>query len=275
MTRSAFAAVILLTTIRAFAQTDVYERGLAFASKGDNAQCIATLTPFTEKASRLQVPAMAVVANCLDNSGQAEKAIKMYRRALTIAPGYAAVSYDLAVALTRQKKYDEARALLEELTEKNPSHASAQFLLARIFKEQKQTVPAMFAYLHFLALEPGSVRSPQAIVNLLELLNYAVDPKAPGKGTDFEKLEQRIESVIVRYVESSQGKRDYTARGQRPFFAAMMREHLIAPFVCTSLATATIKGSREWTEAHVGELDRYVKWIEPQLAHKPKPGASP
>jgi len=280
-----------------------YELGLAYAKKGDNASCIATLQPVADKEGSEQLIAMTNLASCLDSAGQPDKAIAMYQRALKLEPDDSSVLFNLAVTLAGQNKFNEARELLKRDTEKHPSHASGQLLLGYIFKAQRYNVPALFAYLHFLALEPASKRSPQAIAAVWQLLNFGVEKKdekntnitfdvsAPKDEGDYgsvalmmamssalregeknKKLTQmeKVQSQIATLISVFAGKEDnhhtdYTARVQRPFFTEMQEKKLIEPFVWHAFAVAKVDGSREWQEKHPADLERWVEWITPQL----------
>src|SRR5256885_7820897 len=110
------------------------------------------LEPLADTAKD-RVNALGMLGNCLDELGQRDKAIDAYRRGLKLAPTDAQLTFNLAVTVARQRKLDEARELLETDTRANPWHASGHLLLGKIFEAQDFRVPAVFSYLHFLAIE--------------------------------------------------------------------------------------------------------------------------
>src|SRR4051812_32149954 len=101
-----------------------YELGLAYAAKGDSANCRATLEPLAETKSGIRAQALGMLGSCLDQMGESDKAIAVYRRGLKDAPDDSGLLFNLAVTLVRHGKGDEGRELLKHDIEKNPMHAS-------------------------------------------------------------------------------------------------------------------------------------------------------
>src|SRR5258708_31106169 len=90
----------------------IYELGLAYAAKGDNANCRATLEPIAEAKGPNQTKVLGMLGNCLDQLGESEKAIAAYRHSLAIAPDDSGSLFNLAITLVQQGKADEGRELL-------------------------------------------------------------------------------------------------------------------------------------------------------------------
>src|SRR5258706_2743561 len=122
-----------------------YELGLAYAAKGDNANCRATLEPLATTKSGNHALILGMLGNCLDHLGKSEKAIAAYRRGLEEAPDDSGLLFNLAVTLVQHGKADEGRELLKHDIEKNPMHASAHLVLGQVFEAQGFHVPATFA----------------------------------------------------------------------------------------------------------------------------------
>ena len=119
-----------------------YELGLAYSQKGEGALCRDTIEPLSSIANPLQVGAITTLATCLDQLGDSEKAIAAYRRGLALAPDDEQLNYNLAVTLATSGKLAEARKIAEHGVAKNPWHASAHLLLAKVFDAEKYSVPA-------------------------------------------------------------------------------------------------------------------------------------
>lgn len=281
--------------------TAVYELGLAYAAKGDNMNCRATLEPLADKATANHPRVLSVLGSCLDQLGESKMAIAMYRRGLKEAPDEAGLLFNLAVTLIQHGQTDEGRELLKHDVEKNPAHASAHLALGQVFETQGFYIPAMMSYLHFLAVEPASDRALAAARHLSKLLdrgfaetnqgaNITIDPnerKEEGdygamqmmisiahaasaidkkKQTKMEKASGQLSDFIAMFVESGgEGHDDFTSRVQTPFFASMNKANLVGVFSGVALSLLELPGTEEWSRAHDKEFHAYLEWIQPQL----------
>jgi tetratricopeptide (TPR) repeat protein len=277
-----------------------YELGLAYAAKGDSAQCRVLFEPLAAEAGEHQTASLAMLGNCLDQLGERDKAIDAYRRGLKNAPDDASLLFNLAVTVTQKGELDEVRKLMQNNTRKNPWHASGHLLLARVFHAQGFRVPAALAYLHFLALESSTPRAAEAAQLMQGVVragvtatnkgaNITIDPNARTeegdfksmelmlalvsasegleknkKRSDFEKALGSITSMLAIYLESEKTGADYTSTVQRPFFSTMSSENLVAPFAALALSTLGLKGTDGWMKKNAAEVERYRKWIAPQ-----------
>jgi len=278
-----------------------YELGLAYAAKGDNTNCRTTLEPLVETKTAYHTLILGMLGNCLDQMGESEKAIVIYRRGLADAPDDSGLLFNLAITLAQNGKTADGRELLKHDIEKNPAHASAHLILGQIFEDQGFYVPATFCYLHFLALEPSSKRSPKAAGHLSKLLgrgyektkegaNITIDSSArkeegdytsmqlmiataraaseidEKKQTDLEKAQGQVSSLIAMFVESAEKERDdFTSRVQTPFFTSMSKAKVVDTFAAIALSPLELPGTQEWAKAHDKEISAYFDWIAPQL----------
>jgi Tfp pilus assembly protein PilF len=278
-----------------------YELGLAYAAKGDSAQCLAMFEPISAVAGPHQAASLAMMGNCLDHLGQREKAIDAYRRGLKLSPDDSSLLYNLALTLTQTGKASEALALVKNNARKNPWHVSGHFLLAEIFETHGFRVPAAFSYMRALALEPSSARSADAAKRLRGLIglgvektrkgaNITIDPDSPKNEGDFMIMEMMLSMVaaseamekkrgqsdleraqgslvsgIKMFLETREPKDvDFTSTVQAPFFNAMNEEKLLETFAGLALSTLKLRGTEPWLKKNAAEIDRYRAWIAPQ-----------
>ncbi len=284
----------------------IYELGLAYASKGDNVNCRATLEPIADAKGANRTKILGMLGNCLDQTGERTKAIEVYRRGLKTDPDDSGLLFNLAIALIQSGKADDGRELLKHDIEKNPSHASAHLVLGQVFEAQGFYVPATLSFLHFLALEPVSPRANVAATHVMKLLNRGVDKTGKGgninitldskerkeegdysgmqmtmallagaaglEDKDTKKKPTEFEAALGQISGTlavfSEGERgrDFTARVQHPFFDALAKEKLTEVFAGIALGTLKLQGDHEWAGAHYKEISRYFDWIGPQLA---------
>ncbi|HKR62445.1 MAG TPA: tetratricopeptide repeat protein [Thermoanaerobaculia bacterium] len=279
----------------------VYELGYTYQTKGDAAACIALLTPWSDKPTTQQSALRTILANCLDNAGRRDEAIALYRKTLEVEPNHPQLLYNLALTLSSggDSELDEARALLKkELSAIRPNHASARYLLGRIFEVQQFRVPAILEYLRFLAIEPNGPRAKEAATRMLTLLNLGVEKKGRNtnvtidsnprkeegdystwammlaiasaardlpekpKRTDFERTRAQLYSTLMMFVESGpEGHADYTATANFPFFAELQQRKLLEALSGAALLSLDLKGEDEWlkkNEKEVGELAAFT-----------------
>ena len=282
-----------------------YELGLAYAAKGDNANCLETLQPLSSKAGSLQVDSLAMVGNCLDHLGQRDKAIEAYRQGLKLAPDQSSLLFNLAITLAQTGKIDEAQTLAKNNIRKNPWHVTSHLLLTQIFEAQGFRVPAAFSFLRFLALEPSSPRSAEAATRLRGLMGLGVETTKKGatitidpnsrkeegdfgsmemmlamvtasesmekkRGqSDFERAQGSLVTAIKIFLESRESDQtDFTSTVQGPFFSVMDQEKLLETFAGLAMSTLKLRGTEEWMKKNAKEIERYRAWIAPQA----KPG---
>jgi tetratricopeptide (TPR) repeat protein len=280
-----------------------YELGMAYAAKGDSANCRMTLESLADVVGANQVAALGMLGNCLDHLGERDKAKEVYRRGLKLAPDDSQLLFNLAVTLARTGGLDEARALAQNNVRKNPWHVSGHLLLGKIFEMQGFRVPAAFSYMRFLALEPTSPRSADVATRVQGLVslgmqktkkgvNITIDPnsrKEEGDYTvmemmlpmmaagldkkrgqsDFERAQDALVHAVMLYVESEDETPNFTSTVQKPFFTAMSQEKLVETYAGLALSTLKVKGVDAWLKKNAKDVERYLAWMRPQAA---KPG---
>jgi tetratricopeptide (TPR) repeat protein len=283
-----------------------YELGLAYSQKGEAALCRDTIQPLSAMPGNLQVGALATLATCFDQLSEPQKAIDTYRRGLALSPDDAQLNYNLAVTLAQTNKLVEARKVAKHGAEKNPWHASEHYLLGKVFDAEGFRVPAVFSYLHFLALEPAGARGTEAITTVRDLLwrgvtkteaggNITIDPDVPKeegdfgpmhmalaisaantlteegvKKSEFEKTRSMIASDVRMFIEiHEKDSGNYTFDVNRPFFTAMEKAKVLDAFAGIALSTLHLPGMDEWVKANAKEIEAYLAWIRPQRRPAP------
>lgn len=163
----------------------IYEVALSQYVKGDKSNAKATALRGSEYISDHLPMMYSVIANCLDDEGKTDDAIKIYREAEDILKNYpdlqhhlSGIYYNLGISYVRQKKYTEARTELKRGVEKNFSYASPHYLLSVVYQGTKYPVPAFLAASRFISLEYNTTRTQEATAIIAEVLKPApVDPK--------------------------------------------------------------------------------------------------
>jgi tetratricopeptide (TPR) repeat protein len=279
----------------------VYELGLAYSAKGDAKECRDLLTPVANAAGPIQVLALGMLGTCLDQLGDRKAAIAAYRRGLKLDPDDSQLTFNLAVTLGQNGSFDEARTLLERDTRHHPSHAAAYFLLGQIFETQNFRVPAILAYLRYLAYDPSSDRATHAAEQLHALvmqgvekngknMNITIDPHprieegdyrgmsmmlgllAGGRDlpeeenrSEFVKEQTLLATIVHSWLESTETTTSYTEAVQRPFFAAMKDAKALDGFLAFALSSRHLPGMEQWQAGNQPALRTFVEWMKPQM----------
>lgn len=281
-----------------------YELALTFGSKGDTKQCRETMAPVGAVAGPLQVRALTAIANCLDNENDWKAAIATYRKALAIDPNDVEVAFNLAIALSSHGSDAEALSLFKQHATADPRHASGHLALAKMFDSQHLSVPALFAYLHFIALEPSGERAAAAADRIRTLMdagfqktakgaNITVDPnasKAEGdysamavalpmaaaardldekaKLSQFEQIRLQLVSDVTMFTEMTDKQTDFTATMHVPFFRSMIAAKALDGFAAVVLVSQDLPGMADWAKLHEAEVVAFFEWQKTQAGKK-------
>jgi tetratricopeptide (TPR) repeat protein len=275
--------------------TAAYELGYAYEAKGDHAQCIATLEALVATKEGALPRAFDELGNCLDHSGQSDRAVAAYRKGLAVAPDEPSLQYNLALTLVRQNQYDESRELLKKEITTRPTHIASRFLLANVFEKQGFRIPAIVEYLRFLSIDPSSEHAKAVGAHVLELLaggvevkdkkhiNITVNVEGPKDEGDFGPTEMMLGLLAGGSMAEKKGKKSpfedavgrvslplailaggkdtavgsYTATQNLPFFTALAEKELIDAFAGVALSSLGLKGTDEWMRKNADAVARY------------------
>lgn len=276
-----------------------YELGLAYQAKGDSASCIALLEPRLAHPTKLQAAMHAIVGNCYDIGGNADKAIGAYRKGLKINANDDQLLYNLAVTLISKSEFDEARSLLKKEVAVRPDHASGHYALGQVFETQSFRAPALLEYLRFLAIEPRGARAHDAAKRAVALLGMGVEVKDKGninitmdpnsrkeegdysgfeltmaltaavknlpeskKLSEFEKTRQHLSSALAVLLESPNNGDDYTATHNVPFFQTLDEDGQLETFTGLAVAAAGLAGAEEWERKNEAAAKAFVVYMQ-------------
>ena len=94
--------------------------------KSDRAHILAALEQATREHPD-DAKVWAELGHAYSDTGQTEKAIQVYTRALELRPGDADIMTDLGVMYHENQQHESAIALFEEVLQKHPDHLQARF----------------------------------------------------------------------------------------------------------------------------------------------------
>lgn len=179
------------------------ELALSRLAKQEYDQAIEIALEGLKYDSRVRSALYLYLANAYDLKGFSEKAIQAYLAGLSVNPNSHMLHYNLGLAYQRIGLIDSAQIQYQAALLVKPTHPSSNLALAQLYTSANKRVPAIFAYLRFLILEPASNRSQAAATKLKSLLgdsfsvtktgegkfNVRVQPDSDGVNGDLTSLE--------------------------------------------------------------------------------------
>jgi tetratricopeptide (TPR) repeat protein len=147
----------------------------------------------------------------LDSQREYEAAAKFGKRALEVAPNFAAVLNSLAYDLAGMHRYDQAIPYLQRYVELEPGEANARDSLAEILQKAGRLDESLAEYRESLKLDPKKYESQLGLGNDYALLGkqdrareeYA--KALPMMSVPQNKLDCKIQSAIT-YAREGNGK---------------------------------------------------------------------
>ncbi|MFN7975494.1 MAG: tetratricopeptide repeat protein [Acidobacteriota bacterium] len=278
-----------------------YEMALTYESKGDQAQCIATVD------AALKLPAIDPAiesnlvmckANCLDESGRQDEAIKTYEAGIKKSPDDPQLLFNLAITRLQRGENAAARKLLQHDAEVAPLHASAHFQLAAAYAGDDYRAPAVLALMRYLTLDPSSRRSQVAATRLVAMLQesagtppagsedlrfvealispsilsarVAQAPEAKGAG-ELEKARISLKAIvdILADHKADQHAGVWIWSQYVPFFAELKEKGHLETFSYVALGTLDVPGGNDWLGKNDAKVKALLAWSGQKDAMRP------
>ncbi len=161
--------------------TALYELAFSLSATGDFDQCVQTAKRARKAAKRIVAGLFALEGNCLDSRGSSKQAAKVYRRGLAAFPDDPDLAYNFGVSEFELGQYRHARQLAKVSIQARPNHPSSHLLIAKAYAAENYRVPALYAALRFLSLEPAGPRAEEAAALARANLNHGVSRGADAK----------------------------------------------------------------------------------------------
>jgi cytochrome c-type biogenesis protein CcmH/NrfG len=112
------------------------------------------------KGDPKNLTALVQLGNLYFDSGDADKAIEVYSRALEQDPKNADVRTDLGIMYRRKGEFDRAVAEFQKAAEMNPTHVNSRYNLGIVLLHDKSDMKgAIKAWEDFLKVEPKGERA--------------------------------------------------------------------------------------------------------------------
>lgn len=223
----------------------LYEIANSYLALGDFKNCL----DFAKRSLAIQTSAYTygLVSSCQEENGDAPGALETFRKALETYPGDVMLNFNYAVTLGRQNRPAEAKHHLQVAINADPRYASPFLVYAAVLANEDNTVGAIYMWLRFLMLEPGTQRSR----TVSQYLKDALAPPADGK--------KDPKSITLR-LPPAREKRDEFPTDPQSYAATLQLLNALD-------AIAAGKESKESdAQRFVGHAGTLLRMIEEQVA---------
>lgn len=158
----------------------IYELAFSQFAAGDFSGCAEAARLGARYDSRLLIRLRMSLANCLDNDGNTNEAIDIYKKSIRKDSEDHLLRFNYAVTLERLGDRAEAMRQVKVAATLTPGHASSHAMLLRLYRADGERIPALLAGLRFLVLEPRSNRSLAVMEEFHDLIYGSVSEKENG-----------------------------------------------------------------------------------------------
>ena len=274
-----------------------YEIAFSYYQKKEIEKAKQYLNKALVKDSDSYLSAAVLYGSILDDTGNAKKAIKFYKKALKRYPDNYLLNYNIALTYYNGKEYQKAEEYLITAITDNVMHTSSHLMLGYIKNSQGIRTKSLLPLYFFLLLEPNTDRSGDAYQLLISQQNQGVErtsdkninvsiPFNKKLEDDFSAAETMISMVASsKYLEENKDKTEMElfSESNDSFFkilGELKKENtgfwwdLYVPFfyeLALAGYTETYSNyisqnqetsAREWLENNEDKLDTFFSWLE-------------
>ncbi len=236
--------------------------------------------------------------NILDDMGRSQEAVKCYRKALMTSGRPYLVYYNMGYALVRMEKYEDAEDAFKHAAVLNPKHPTSQMMLAKLWASDRMQIQSIFAYVHFLVLEPVSPRAGQAARELVTVLNTGVEKTEKGTNitlnpniflekknaygslsmmlslrsalavtkeeiagsTDMQRMGYQLAGLFASMAERDAEADDFAWKYYSEYYRQAAERDLVNAMCAVVLESLYPKECQAWQESHPDEMLAFRKW---------------
>ncbi|MEP7147649.1 MAG: tetratricopeptide repeat protein [Acidobacteriota bacterium] len=281
----------------------LYELSMTYYAMGEKTKAMDTAYKGSKYKSDELPLFYLTMANVIDDVGQPDTAVKLYRDAIKILDGDAgmvghlsSIHYNLGVTLTKQKKYNEARAELKKAVEYNHRYPSPHYLLSIVYNASSYKVPAFLAAARFMSLEFNSQRSRVTARLIRDILKPAqkdaktgniqifVDMNAPKDEGDFGMFELflgtlatvkgkddenktedemfvgAVGTLIALVAEAKDVKSTFVGKNYVPFVAEMKSKGYAEVLAYLVLHHSGAESATAWLSKNETKFKEFLDW---------------
>ena len=278
----------------------LYELSFSYEMKTDYRKALETAYKGAQYKSDHLSHFYVRIGNNLDMLGEPRKAVEVYKQAIKIKPDTPVLYYNLGVTYLRLNNLEEAKKNFKKELFMSPNHANSHMALAQLFHKTNYKIPALFAVMRFLVLEPKSERATGAHQAFLEMLRGGASPgKNPGEISIFldlggkkdegdfgsielvlgltgavgateknqakseaEKLLDQLNTflAVVSETEAKGDKGKFTFQYYIPYFNELKKKDYVEPFAYYISQSSNMSGVTDWLLANGTRVNEFLNW---------------
>jgi len=272
--------------------TALYEIARSYVSLGDFKNCLI----YARRSVDILPSAMSfnLLARCQDEMGDAPGTLATFTEGLVRYPGDVQLNLNYAVILARQHRNAEAKEHLRVAVNADPHYPTPYLTYAGVLAGEQNAVGALYMWVRFLMLEPGTPRSRSVAQYLKELLVPAADAKTgkrmtirletgndprddfptnpkipaftlkvPGKSEERKPADQFVSNAQLMFSVIADSIARDTPRDRQTFvwqnagvaITNLERAKLRETFLYYVAGVAGLDGAATWLDAHASEFE--------------------
>ena len=149
-----------------------------------------------------------------------------------------------------------------------------QNLIATIRVSKQNTLEGTISFASGSRKEEGDLTD---VENIVWVVSHQIETDSPllnpfhGRGgTDFEKAVYVLSELILTEQVSKKPRSEmpnFTFTVHRPFFMAMEKQNLVAPYAGLALSSLGLSGTEDWMKKNAKKVDRYRAWMQSQMGN--------
>lgn len=276
-----------------------YEIALTHVARKEYQKAIDAAAKATEFKDPELARVYSLIGSVLDMTGDPKRAVEVYRQGIEFATEAAGTLY-FNLAITYAQSLNDipaAKAAVKQAALLDPTHASSQLLLAKLFLREDLRTPGLFAAGRFLILEPASPRIQEAYSLWYGVIrgNMAPDGKggvtvqvnpaqskdegdltqldlhitlsritamAETDKTEIQKMAFQVDALLGVIASTPAAKDTSTFMGTyyMPYFLEMRAKKFVEPFVYYISQRTPFPGVKEWLAANTERVDAFLSW---------------
>ncbi len=237
--------------------------------------------------SDLQPNIYNTYANVLDQTGEIEKSLAMFDKAIKIYPSFSKLYFNKGITLYDQKRFAEAESVFKETLMINPYQYSAHYFLGLCAIHQGKIVPGFLSFVGYLLVNPGGKYEKQC-VNILasmangrdEILDYK--NKRTSEGDENYSLTEDILlskialekqyklavslddpifrqiQVVCEKLEYKEDDPDFWMQYYVPFYKKLFGDNQFEPFIYWSFENIQVKEIQDYNKKNKKLVEHFV-----------------
>jgi hypothetical protein len=279
--------------------TAQYELALTYAARKDFQKAIDIAAKATDFKDPELARVYALIGNVLDMNGEPKRAVEVYRKGIEFATETTStLYYNMGITYVEAlKDSPAAKAAFKQSALVDPTHASTQLMLSKMFLRDDLRLPGLFAIGRFLILEPASTRIQEAYTlwygvirgnmgpdgkggmtvkvnptqskeegNLTQLdlhisLSRITAMAEPDK-TEIQRMAAQVD-MLLDVISSTPAAKDtstFLGTYYMPYFLEMRAKKFVEPFVYYISQRTPFPGVKEWLSTNQERVDAFLSW---------------